>query len=127
MKNEIVFVFDFYLYLCCAKEMKLGVKIRNLWLWVMLAAVVVAHTGKALHTHSEGYYDSLRTTRSAASNGMSDDCPICHFNLLLFLSNHCQSFAFYAVLLVVFFTAQPILRTKECVRHFSLRAPPVLL
>ena len=127
MKNEKVFVFDFYLYLCCAKEMKLGVKIRNLWLWVMLTTVAVAYTGKALHSHSDGYYDSLRTTRSAASNGMSDDCPICHFNLLLFLFNHCHTFAFYAVLLTVFFAAQLILRTKECVRHFSLRAPPVLL
>ena len=78
MKNEKVFVFDFYLYLCCAKEMKLGVKIRNLWLWVMLTTVAVVYTGKALHTHSDSYYDSLRTTRSAASNGMSDDCPICH-------------------------------------------------
>ena len=69
--------------------MNISRKIQHLILWVMLAVVGVAYTGKALHTHSDSYYDSLRTTRSAASNGMSDDCPICHFNLLLFLFNHC--------------------------------------
>lgn len=107
--------------------MKLSRQIRNLWLWVMLATVVVAYTGKALHTHSEGYYDSLRTTRSAASNGMSDDCPICHFNLLFFLFDSYQTFAFYTILLTIIAIAQPILRTKSVVRFFSLRAPPVLL
>ena len=127
MKNEKVFVSVFYLYLCRAKEMKQWNKIRNLWLWVMLTTVVVAYTGKALHTHTESYYDALRTTRSAASNGMSDDCPICHFNLLLYLFDSCQSITFYTVLLTVFYAVQPILRTKSVVRFFSLRAPPVSL
>ena len=127
MKNEKVFISVFYLYLCRAKEMNLGNKIRNLWLWVMLTTVAIAYTGKALHTHTESYYDSLRTTRSASSNGMSDDCPICHFNLLLYLLDSCQSVIFYTVLLTVFCAVQPILRTKSVVRFFSLRAPPVSL
>ena len=107
--------------------MKLSRQIRNLWLWVMLAAVVVAYTGKALHTHSEGYYDSLRTTRSAASNGMSDDCPICHFNLLLFIISQSQALLSAIVLLTVFSAVDVILRAVEPRVIYSLRAPPVLL
>lgn len=107
--------------------MNISRQIRHLILWVMLAAVVVAYTGKALHTHSESYYNSLRTTKTAAANGMSDDCPICHFNLLLFIIEHTQAVFVCTVLLAVFVTIQPIVRTNEEIRFFSLRAPPVAL
>lgn len=93
----------------------------------MLAVVAVAYTGKALHTHTDSYYDSLRTTRSAASNGMSDDCPICHFNLLLFLSDNFVAFSFFTTLLTVIFTVQPIVCQRVAIRILSLRAPPVML
>ena len=107
--------------------MNIGNKIKHLVLWVMLTTVAVAYTGKALHTHADDYYDALRSTRSAASNGMSDDCPICHFNLLFFITDSCQALFVGTVLLAVFFAVEPILRDKTVVRHFSLRAPPVLL
>ena len=107
--------------------MKLGVKIRNLWLWVMLTTVAVVYTGKALHTHSESYYSSLRATKAAAANGMSDDYPICHFNLLLFITDSSQAILVGTVLLAVFISIQPIVRTNEEIRFFSLRAPPVVL
>lgn len=120
--------FGFYHYLCCPKEeMKISRQIQHLILWVMLAAVTVAYTGKALHTHSESYYDSLRSTRSATSNGMSDDCPICHFNLLLFFFAQHSLYTFYTTLLTIIFAAQVIMRSKEVVGLFSNRAPPVLL
>jgi hypothetical protein len=93
----------------------------------MLAVVGVAYTGKALHTHSESYYSSLRATKAAAANGMSDDCPICHFNLLLFVIEHTQAVFVCTILLAVFVTIQPIVRTNEEIRFFSLRAPPVVL
>lgn len=107
--------------------MRFGKKIQNVILWVMLAVVTIAYTGKVLHTHTDSYYYSLRSTRSAASNGMSDDCPICHFNLLLFLFAHHANFAFYTALLTIIVAFQPILRSKIVVRNTSLRAPPVLL
>lgn len=96
-------------------------------LWVMLAAIAVSYTGKALHTHDSSYYDSLRTTQNAASNGMSDDCPICHFNLVFFALGEHHAFAFYILLLTVICALQPILRTIDTVQFFSLRAPPVVL
>jgi hypothetical protein len=107
--------------------MKIGNHIKQLILWVMLTAVAVAYTGKALHTHTESYYDSLRTTRSAAANGMSDNCPICHFNLLFFLFDNFQSFTFYTTLLTAIIVVQPVLHLQNVVRFFSLRAPPALL
>ena len=93
----------------------------------MLAAIAIAYTGKALHTHPDSYYDSLRNTRSAASNGMSDDCPICHFNLVLFVASSLVVTGFYALLMLVFFAVEPLLRSKEIVANSSLRAPPVVL
>ncbi len=93
----------------------------------MLAAIAIAYTGKALHTHTDSYYDSLRNTRSAASNGMSDDCPICHFNLLLFLVSQSQLLLTAVVLLTVVAAVDVILRTIEPGSIKSLRAPPVLL
>lgn len=93
----------------------------------MLAAVAVAYTGKALHTHTDSYYDSLRNTRSAASNGMSDDCPICHFTLLFFLATHNLIIVSVVVLLSVISVADVICRTVEQRDSLALRAPPVLL
>lgn len=93
----------------------------------MLAVIAIAYTGKALHTHSDSYYDSLRNTRSAASNGMSDDCPICHFNLLLFFISHSQALLSAVVLLTVITAVDVILRTVEPRDSLALRAPPVLL
>lgn len=93
----------------------------------MLAVIAIAYTGKALHTHSDSYYDSLRNTRSAASNGMSDDCPICHFNLLLFFVAQSQALLSAVVLLTVITAVDVILRTVEPRVINSLRAPPVLL
>lgn len=107
--------------------MNISRQIRHLILWVMLAVVVVAYTGKALHTHSESYYNSLRTTKAAAANGMSDDCTICHFNLLLFIIDTCQTILFYTILLATFVTILPISYAKEQISFFSLRAPPVAL
>ncbi len=93
----------------------------------MLAVVSVAYTGKALHTHSDSYYDSLRNTRSAASNGMSDDCPICHFNLLLFIISQSHALQTFVVLLFVFAATAVIYRTVERRESLALRAPPVQL
>ena len=107
--------------------MNISNKIRHIVLWAMLTIVAVAYTGKALHTHSEDYYNSFRTTRSAASNGMSDDCPICHFTLLLFCIDNNPAFAFYTNLLTVIEDFCIILRSNPVVNFFSLRAPPVLL
>ena len=107
--------------------MNISNKIRHIVLWAMLTIVAVAYTGKALHTHTDDYYDSFRTTRSAASNGMSDDCPICHFNLLLFCIDNNSAFAFYTDLLTVIEDFCTILRSNPVVNFFSLRAPPVLL
>ena len=101
--------------------------IQNFLLWLMLATVAVAYTGKALHTHTDSYYDSLRNTRSAASNGMSDDYPICHFNLLLFFISQSQALLSAVVLLTVIAAADVICRTVEHSDSLSLRAPPVLL
>lgn len=101
--------------------------IQNFLLWLMLATVAVAYTGKALHTHTDSYYDSLRNTRSAASNGMSDDCPICHFNLLLFFISQSQALQTFVVLLYVLVAVAVIYHTVEQRNALSLRAPPVLL
>ena len=101
--------------------------IQNIVLGVMLAAIAVAYTGKALHTHPDSYYDSLRNTRSAASNGMSDDCPICHFNLLLFIISQSQALLSAIVLLTVITAVDVIIRAVETRVIYSLRAPPVLL
>lgn len=102
-----------------------GKNMRQFVLWVMLTVVAVAYTGRALHTHDFHYYESLRTTQNAASNGMSDNCPICHFNIIFFTLGDGHAFAFYIVLLTVLFAVQPLLRSVECVKHYSLRAPPV--
>ena len=107
--------------------MNISSKIRNIALWVMLTIVAVAYTGKSLHTHSDDYYDSFRATRSAATNGMSDDCPICHFNLLFFCFDYDSSFAFFTELLTVIEDFCTILRSNPAINFFSLRAPPVLL
>ena len=107
--------------------MNISRKTQHLILWVMLAVVGVAYTGKALHTHSESYYSSLRATKAAAANGMSDDCPICHFNLLLFIIDSNHAIFVGTALLTVLVTVQPIFRQNEIIRHFSLRAPPVSL
>ena len=107
--------------------MNISSKIRNIALWVMLTIVAVAYTGKSLHTHSDDYYDSFRATRSAATNGMSDDCPICHFNLIFFLFDISHIYAFYTELLTVIDSVETILRSNPVVAFFSLRAPPVLL
>ena len=101
--------------------------IQNIVLGVMLAAIAIAYTGKALHTHPDSYYDSLRNTRSAASNGMSDDCPICHFTLLFFLATHNLIIVSVVVLLSVISIADVICRTVEQRDSLALRAPPVLL
>ena len=107
--------------------MKIGRQIKHIVLWVMLATIAIAYTGKALHTHADSYYDALRTTKSAASNGMSDDCPICHFNLVLFVASSLVVTGFYALLMLVFFAVEPLFRSKEIVANSSLRAPPVVL
>ena len=107
--------------------MNISNKIRHIVLWAMLTIVAVAYTGKALHTHTEDYYNSFRTTRSAASNGMSNDCPICHFTLLLFCIDNNSAFEFYTDLLTVIEDFCTILRSNPVVNFFSLRAPPVLL
>lgn len=107
--------------------MNISRKIQHLILWVMLAVVGVAYTGKALHTHSEVYYGALMKTESATPNGISDNCPICHFNLLLFIIEHTQAVFVCTILLAVFVTIQPIVRTNEEICFFSLRAPPVVL
>ena len=107
--------------------MNISNKIRNIALWVMLTIVAVAYTGKALHTHSDDYYDSFRATRSAATNGMSDDCPICHFNLIFFLFDTSHIYAFYTELLTVIDSVETTLHSNPVVTFFSLRAPPVLL
>ena len=107
--------------------MRVNKYIQNLVLWLMLAVVSVAYTGKALHTHTDSYYDSLRNTRSAASNGMSDNCPICHFTLLFFLATHNLIIVSVVVLLSVISVADVICRTVEHRDSLSLRAPPVLL
>lgn len=109
-----------------ASEMgNIGQNMRKFMLWVMLTTVAIAYTGKALHTHDKDYYQSLKTTQNAASNGMSDSCPICHFNLVFFSLGDSHAFAFYIVLLTVFFAVQPLMRSIECIKHYSLRAPPV--
>ena len=101
--------------------------IQNFLLWLMLATVAVAYTGKALHTHTDSYYDSLRNTRNEASNGMSDNCPICHFTLLFFLATHNLIIVSVVVLLSVISVADVICRTVEQRDSLALRAPPVLL
>lgn len=107
--------------------MKIGRQIKHIVLWVMLATIAIAYTGKALHTHADSYYDALRTTKSAASNGMSDDCPICHFNLVLFVASSLVVTGFYALLMLVFFAVEPLFRSKDVAHNLSLRAPPVVL
>ena len=93
----------------------------------MLAIVAIAYTGKALHTHSDSYYDSLRTTKSAASNGMSDDCPICHFNLLLYTPSEIITVSFFSVLTVIFFAIEPTFHSKVITHILNLRGPPAVL
>ena len=107
--------------------MNISNKIRHIVLWVMLTIIAVAYTGKALHTHSDDYYDSFRATRSAATNGMNDDCPICHFNLVFFLFDDSHIYAFYTELLTVIDSVETILCSNPVITFFSLRAPPVLL
>ena len=107
--------------------MNISNKIRHIVLWVMLTIIAVAYTGKALHTHSDSYYDALRTTKSAAANGMSNDCPICHFNLLLFYYAEQNIFTSFITLLTIFATAKVVTHTVESRLFFSLRAPPILL
>lgn len=107
--------------------MKLSSKIRSLLLWAMLTIIAVAYTGKILHTHSADYYDSLHTTKSAASNGMSDNCPICHFTLMLFFFNQSNAFTSFTVLISVIAVAKVIFRTAIAYNNSTLRAPPVLL
>lgn len=101
--------------------------IQNFVLGVMLAAIAVAYTGKALHTHSGSYYDALMDTRNEASNGMSDNCPICHFTLLFFLATHNLIIVSVVVLLSVISVTDVICRTVEQRDSLALRAPPVLL
>lgn len=93
----------------------------------MLSVVAVAYTGKALHTHSESYYNSLRTTKAATSNGMSDDCPICHYNIIFFSLGTQQSFTFFVLVVTVLFAVATIEYSKSFCRFFSLRAPPAEL
>ena len=93
----------------------------------MLISISAAYTGKALHTHSGSYYDALMDTRNEASKGMSDNCPICHFNLIFFLFDTSHIYAFYTELLTVIDSVETILRSNPVVTFFSLRAPPVLL
>lgn len=107
--------------------MRLTRHIQNFALWVMLAVVAVAYAGKALHTHSAEYYNALRTARTATTNGMSDDCPICHFNLVLFVATAVAAVALVRTLVAVVYTSQTILREKYVRRYFLLRAPPVML
>ena len=107
--------------------MKIARHIKHVVLWAMLTTIAIAYTGKALHTHADSYYDALRTTKSAASNGMSDDCPICHFNLLLFTMSSQVAVGFYALLMLIFFAVEPLLRSKDIAHNLSLRAPPVVL
>ena len=83
--------------------MNISNKIRHIVLWAMLTIVAVAYTGKALHTHTEDYYNSFRSTRSNST------------------------FAFYTDLLIVIEDFCTILRSNPVVNFFSLRAPPVLL
>ena len=107
--------------------MKVWRKLKNIALWIMLISISAAYTGKALHTHSGSYYDALMDTRNEASNGMSDNCPICHFTLLFFLATHNLIIVSVVVLLSVISVADVICRTVEHRDSLALRAPPVLL
>ena len=99
---------------------------RKLLLSSLVAIVVFAFLGKALHTHSSDYWQSLMQTEESADNGIADDCPICHFNLFFFLSFESATIALFATIIFTAFIPTVILRTKEVVRWASLRAPPAI-
>lgn len=106
--------------------MYLSKKYRSQLLSLLVAIVVVAFLGKALHTHSNDYWQSLMQTEESADNGLSDNCPICHFNLFFYLSFDSATIALFATIIFTAFIPTVILRTKEVVRWASLRAPPAI-
>ena len=99
---------------------------RKLLLSSLVAIVVFAFLGKALHTHSSDYWQSLMQTEESADNGIADDCPICQYNLFFFLSFESATIALFATIIFTAFIPTVILRTKEVVRWASLRAPPAI-
>jgi hypothetical protein len=100
---------------------------RKQLLSLFVAIVIIAFLGKALHTHSNEYWQSLMQTEESADNdGLVDDCPICQYNLFFFLSFESATIALFATIIFTAFIPTVILRTKEVVRWASLRAPPAI-
>lgn len=106
--------------------MHVSQRYRSLVLWFFATIIAIAVLGKALHTHSEEYWQSLTQTERSAEGGMSDICPICHFQLFLFLSQSEVAVVFLAIVLlfIVCPPTLPVQCSEE--RIVGLRAPPVM-
>ncbi len=106
--------------------MHVSQRYKSLVLWLFAATIAIAVLGKALHTHSDEYWQSLTQTEGSAEGGMSDICPICHFQLFLFFSQSDAAVVFLAIVLlfIVCPPTLPVQRSEE--RIIGLRAPPVM-
>ncbi len=93
---------------------------------LFLGILLAAHTGKALHGHSEAYYDAISRTKAMAqeSGSLNDYCTVCHFVFACCLA------AEYAaplppLLLTIAAVVLPTFRAARIsVRFLRLRAPP---
>lgn len=107
-------------------NMQVSQKMRALVLWLFAIITLCAVFGKALHSHSEDYWQSLVDTEQSADNGMSDVCPICHFQLFFFLTQDVVAVAFLAIMLLSIISPPVAVAEVEERVSLCLRAPPVM-
>ena len=106
--------------------MNMSQRYKSLALWLFTATICLAVLGKALHTHSDDYWQSLTQTESSADNGMSDVCPICNFQLFLFFSQGGLTVAFLAIVLLFVLCPPVLIAEVESCAVVGLRAPPAM-
>lgn len=94
-----------------------------------MTAVIVAFCGKALHTHSDAYWNSLLQTETSSADGVSltDNCPICHYSLSFFDDIHAFAVQTAAMFFVCVFLASVQLRAFRRIELPTLRGSPATL
>lgn len=82
---------------------------------------------KALHTHPDSYYAAIDNSPAAQTGStLNDDCPICHFSFFPYLPTQTElCTVFFTFLTFAAQTGRVSFRLIP-IRHFALRAPPVV-
>lgn len=94
----------------------------------LLLIFMSAFSAKALHTHPDSYYAAIGTSSAASdtSSTLNDDCPICHFSFFPYMASRAEVCTVFFTFLTFSAATVTVCVHPTPIRHFALRAPPVV-